>query len=629
MKKSLTIGKNFIIFAVILPLMTIISIFIYYEYSKTKENIFNVIQEHLLNEKSALLKNYADYLSEELGADIQTQINKDMELYHRYENELSLLRGNEIKYLYLLYKDNDDKFRYLLDTTVDIDENAEYNQKFDPQTDIWENAYKTKKIQVIKQSDLQTLWITIAYPVVVDDKVVGVLGADFTYEVYQHIINTLKPMEKIYFYVSIFMIIMLVLAYILIYLYYINRKRSFIDPLTKIYNRQYLNEYLKTNSLEHYQLMMVDLDHFKQVNDNYGHDIGDKVLISVVDQIKSSIREEDILVRFGGEEFLVLIYKQSLETCLTIAERIRHAVMTHKIESVNKHIIMTLSIGINPSPFFAKNFDEAVKIADEQLYKAKISGRNCVKVSQETNNTQSQTSKRIGDIKTAIDDNRIRCAYQPIVSVETGETIKYEMLLRLVDTQGNIITPLEFLPAIRHTNVYINVTKIVLDFAIKILKENSFELSINLDLQDILNDDILNLIKDEFKERPELARRLTIEILEHEEITNFEIIKEHIDILKDIGFQIAIDDFGSGYANFQYLLHLDIDILKIDGSLIRDIDTNQNSYHIVESICNFAKKMNIITVGEQVETIEELKILKELNIDYLQGYLLGKPSFEF
>ncbi len=628
MNRIFKMSRNFIIFVIVLPLMTLISIFIYNEYLQTKETVFSIIQKHLINEKISLLKNYSVHLSKKFGQTLQEELLED-NLREHYEEGLSLLKGAEIKYLYLLYKDEENKFRYILDTTTDLDDKAEFNQKFDPQTDIWEKAYINKKYQVTKQVDLQTLWVTIAYPIVVENRVVGVIGADFTYAVYEQILNTLKPMEKIYFYVSIFMIIMLILAYILIYLYYINRKKSFIDPLTNIYNRQYLNEFLQTSSLENYQLMMIDLDYFKQVNDNYGHNVGDIVLKKVVGQIQLSIRNEDILVRFGGEEFLVLIYKHNLETLLSIAERIRNAVMSCKIEALNKHIVTTVSIGINPYPFYAKNFDEAVKIADEQLYIAKTSGRNCVKVSQEANKKQSQTSKRIGDVKFAIDENRILCAYQPIVSVKDGKIEKYEMLLRLKDTEGSIVPPLEFLPAIRHTNVYINITKIVLDFAIKTLKENSFELSMNLDLQDILNEDIMNLIKDGFSNYPELASRLTIEILEHEEITNFAVIKEHIDILKGMGFKIAIDDFGSGYANFQYLLHLDIDILKIDGSLVRDIDTNKNSYHIVETIATFARKMNIQTIAEQVETKKELEKLKELQVDYLQGYLLGKPEFHF
>ncbi len=629
MNRIFKMSRNFIIFVILLPLMTFLSIFIYNEYVKTKETVFQIIQEHLINQKVSLLKNYSLYLSQKVEGNIQEEMLNNPDLYKHYEEELSLLKDSEIKYLYLLYKDKEDKFRYILDTTKNLDEKAEFNQKFDPQTDIWKKAYSQKKFFIAKQVELENLWITIAYPVIVEGRVLGVIGADFTYDVYKQILNTLKPMEKIYLYVSIFMIIMLIVAYILIYLYYINRQKSFIDPLTKVYNRQYLNEYLKTSSLKDYQLMMIDLDFFKQVNDNYGHDIGDIVIIDVVNQIKNNIRQKDILVRYGGEEFLLLIHKQSLETALSIAQRIKDTIASNKIEAVDKYIMITISIGINPFPFYAKNFDEAVKIADEQLYKAKTSGRNCIKISRDINRRQSQTSKRIGDVKSAIDENRILCAYQPIVSVKTGETLKYEMLLRLLDTEGSIVPPLEFIPAIRHTNVYINITKIVLDFAIKTLQEHDFELSINLDLQDILNADIMTLIRDGFANHPELTSRLTIEILEHEEITNFEVIKEHIDILKNLGFKIAIDDFGSGYANFQYLLHLNIDILKIDGSLVRDIDTNINSYYIVETIANFAKKMDIEIIAEQVETLEEAEKLKELNIDYLQGYLLGKPEFNF
>lgn len=342
MYKSFKMGRNFIIFGIVLPLMTLLSVLIYYEYSKTKETVFQIIQEHLINEKLTLLKNYSDYLSIQLGANMYSKMNKYIELQDHYEEELCLLQGGEVKFLYLLHKDKENKFRYLLDTTKNPDDKAFFNQKFDPQTDIWENAYKTKKLQIMKQSDLDTLWITIAHPVLVNGDVVAVLGADFTYDVYDKILVTLKPMEKIYFYVSIFMIVMLLVAYILVYLYYINRKKSFIDPLTQIYNRQYLNEYLKTSSLDDYQLMMIDLDHFKQINDNYGHDIGDIVLVSVVQEILKSIRQEDVLVRFGGEEFLILVYKQNLETCLSISERIRNAVMTHEIKGIDKHITQYL-----------------------------------------------------------------------------------------------------------------------------------------------------------------------------------------------------------------------------------------------------------------------------------------------
>ncbi len=629
MRRSFNMGRSFMLFVIILPIMTILSILLYTEYVQTKDNVFNILQKHLLDEKSTLFKNYSNFLTQRLGANLASTIHKDKLAYKHYEQELSLLQGNDIKYLYLLYKDKSGKFRFLLDATKNPQDKAFFKQKFDPQTDIWEKAYRSKKPQITKQDNLDTLWMTIAYPLIVDNKVVAVLGADFTYDVYDKIVNTLKPMEKIHYYVSLFMVIMLVVAYILIYLYYINRKKSFIDPLTQVYNRQYLYEFLKTSSLQHYQLMMIDLDHFKQINDTYGHDVGDMVLISVVKEIKANIRKNDLLIRFGGEEFLVLTYKQDLKGCVSVASRIKNAIMIHKMKFSQREILMTISIGINPFPFHSKNFDEAIKIADEQLYNAKISGRNCIKVSQKGTTEQTQSSKRIIDVNSALEEDRIKCAYQPILCVKTNKIVKYEMLLRLVDKNKSVTLPMDFLPSIRHTNIYVNITKIVLDNAIQTLRENNFELTINLDLQDIMNDDIVKLLSDKFKDHRKLAERLYIEILEHEEITNFRTITKHIAILKNLGFKIALDDFGSGFANFKYLIHLDIDVLKIDGSLIRDVHTNKRTYHIIETISTFAKKMNIKTVAEQIETKNEFETLKALGIDYLQGYYIGKPYLKY
>ncbi len=628
MFRSLRMGKSSIILILIIPLMTLVSFAIYLEYIKTKDNVFDIIQEHLIDEKMQLFKKYKEHLVLHTGKDIKKYIEKN-EFYNELESDLRLIQGDEIKYLYVLYKDSDGKFRYLLDATTDIDEKAEFNQKFDPQTNIWDMAYKTKKLQIAKQEELETLWVSLAYPLIVDNKVVAVLGADFTNEVYTKIVKILDPMESIYFYVSFFMVVMLLIAYTLVYMYYSTRKKSFIDPLTKIYNRQYLSEFLETTSLQDYHLMMIDLDNFKLVNDNFGHDAGDEVLISVVGEIKSQIRHEDILIRFGGEEFLLLVYKKELKDSIIVAQRIRKAVMNHVIETQNNQINMTISIGVNPFPYYAKNIEEAIKIADEQLYKAKSLGRNRVEVFNENDKGQSQTSKRISDIQLAIDEDRIKCAYQPIYSNKTQKIIKYEMLLRLIDTQGEVVFPNEFLPSIRHTQVYLNLTRYVLDTAIKTLKENSFSLAINLDIQDILNDDILNLLKERFQKELDFTARLTIEILEHEEITDFKLIKEKITMLKELGFTIALDDFGSGYANFRYLINFDIDILKIDGSIIQNIDKDKAAYNIVKTIVEFAKNMNMKTVAEQVETLGELEKLKELDIDYIQGYYLGRPEFNF
>ncbi len=629
MLRLLRVGRSFLIFMIVVPLMIFMSFIIYLEYIQTKEDVFKIIKEHLIDEKLQLFDNYSKIIVEKFGDNLKDDLQNNEQLCIEYENRLRLIEGKEIKYLYLLYRDENAHFRFLLDATLDVNEKSELNQRFHPQTDIWDEAYSTAKVQIIHQEELELLWVSVAYPVVLNGKVIAVIGADFTYDVYTQILNILDPLESLYLYVSLFMLLMLTLAIALLYLYYKIRKKSFLDPLTKVYNRQYLSEFLDYASLKDYHLMMIDLDFFKLVNDNYGHNAGDEVLMIISQKINNLIRKEDVLIRFGGEEFLLLIYKQNLFDSITIANRIRTTIMKHTIHANNHQINITLSIGVNPFPYRAKNIEEAIKIADEQLYIAKSSGRNRVEVFQNEEDCQSTSSKRISDIQLAIDEDRIKCAYQPIYSNKSKKIDKYEMLIRLIDKNGDIITPNEFLPSIRNTQVYIKLTSIVLNTAIKTLNETDYQLSMNLDIQDILNNELIMLFKTSLKNKPELAARLTVEILEHEEILNFELVKKRIKVLENLGLKIALDDFGSGFANFRYLLDLDIDILKIDGSLIKNIDQSSEAYFMVKSIVDFTKNMNMATVAEHVETKEEFEVLSELGVDYMQGFYLGRPSFDF
>jgi len=227
-----------------------------------------------------------------------------------------------------------------------------------------------------------------------------------------------------------------------------------------------------------------------------------------------------------------------------------------------------------------------------------------------------------------MEESRIKCMFQPIFETDTKKLKKYEMLVRMLDTDGTVIPPADFLPSIAHTKVYNELTKYILESAKETMETNDIELSINLALQDLFNHDILEIILKMLSENRHFASKLTFEILETEEINDFDTLKKHIHDIKETGTKIALDDFGSGYANFSYLLHLGIDILKIDGSLIHDIDKHENAKDVVETISIFAKKIGIDTIAEQVETKEEFDIISDIGIDYIQGYYLGKPSFD-
>ncbi len=628
MKRIWNVNRSFLLLMIFIPLMTLVSLWLYMQFIQTNEYIFKELKKNLIQERIELFKNYEHYVATHFFQDFQKNIRSSASFSKEREKELAVIKDNEMQYLYLLYKDSTGKWRYLLDTTEDAEETAMCEQKFDTQSNIWDEAQKTQKVQIAQQNSLETLWVSMAYPIVVDGKVVAVLGADFTQNVYESVKDRLKPMEKMFSYIALFMIIMLSLAYLLIYMYYKMRKKSFVDPLTQVYNRQYLQEFLKHTSLQNYYLMMVDLDNFKLINDTYGHDMGDVVLTQVVTEMKAYIRQNDFIIRFGGEEFLLFINKKDTKDVKKVANRIRKKVEQLKIETENNSINATISIGVNPSPYSFKNIDDAVKIADEQLYLAKSFGRNRVEVYDANGNNQSHSSKRISDIQEAIDEGRIKCAFQPIYAHHDDEPLKYEMLLRLLDKEKNIVPPDSFLPFIRNTQVYVSLTNIVIETAVDTLENHAYNLSLNLDLQDLLDDDIVQLLKNRFMSRPDLAKRLTIEILEHEQIEDFALIKSKIMLLKDLGFQIALDDFGSGYANFSYLINLEFDILKIDGTIIQEIDTNESAYHIVKTMCSFAKGMGMKIVAEQIETKEVLELLQELDVDYFQGYYLGRPAFE-
>lgn len=627
--KTLLSKKNSLLTFLFLPLMTLFLFILYYKYSMTTKQVFDVLYQQVISEKEFLIKNYVASVTDQIGEDFVEKLRSSETLRREYTDEMSLIRTKDLTYLYMLYKDDDGRYRYLMDTTQEGDEAAEFDQKFDPVTDAWSEAGLTKKTQVRKQSDLQTLWVSTVVPVIVGDVVVAYIGADFSYGEYRKIKKIVSPLKDIYFYASIFMVILLVSAYIQFILYLQSQRKSYIDPLTQIFNRQYLIEFFKTADISQYHLLILDMDYFKSVNDTYGHDVGDDVIIQTVNRIRKNIRSQDVFVRYGGEEFLILLKRDASLVLHNTAKRIKDVVSERNIVSHHHHIPMSVSIGVNPYPELAKNIDEAIKIADEQLYVAKTSGRNCIRIHEENDSDQSNRSKRLSDVHAALEDDRIRLAFQPIYDVTGKGLRKYEVLLRMIDEYGVLVFPDDFLPAIAHTSVYNKLTHFILTNVLDKLGEHKdIELSVNIDLQDLFNEEIMEIITTLLSKSPELAHRVTFEILEHEEIIDFEMIQTHIQRLRAFGCKIALDDFGSGYANFKYLLHLGIDILKIDGSLIRDIDQNENAQIIVKTIINFSNEIGVSTVAEQVETKEEYDKVQHLDIHSIQGYYLGRPKFD-
>jgi EAL domain-containing protein (putative c-di-GMP-specific phosphodiesterase class I) len=215
---------------------------------------------------------------------------------------------------------------------------------------------------------------------------------------------------------------------------------------------------------------------------------------------------------------------------------------------------------------------------------------------------------------------------QPIINNNTGKTEKYECLMRIMDRDNNVLVPAFFLQTAKDAKVYGEMTRMMIEKSFKVFESSPRDFSINLSIEDILDSKVTEFIFNMLDSYPDIAKRAAFEILESEGIGNYDDISAFIKRLKRYGSKIVIDDFGAGYSNFQHLLRLEVDYIKIDSSLIKDIDKDRNSQVIVGTIVDFTKKLGIETVAEFVHSREVYDKVKELGVDYSQGYFLGKPE---
>jgi EAL domain-containing protein (putative c-di-GMP-specific phosphodiesterase class I) len=227
-------------------------------------------------------------------------------------------------------------------------------------------------------------------------------------------------------------------------------------------------------------------------------------------------------------------------------------------------------------------------------------------------------------IQEAIKENLVIPFYQPIYETKTGEIKKYEALIR-IKNEAEYARPCYFLDIAKKSNLYLDLSLCMLQKVFETIKTSPYTFSINLTYEDIENDQMRKYIYTQLQEA-DVAKRVIIEIVESEKLHNMNIANEFIHTVKRYGAQISIDDFGSGYSNFEYLLRLDADYIKIDGSLIKEIDKNIDSEDIVKTIVSFAKKKKIKTVAEFVSSKEIYEKIKKIDIDYMQGFYIGKPN---
>lgn len=568
-----------------------------------------------------ILKNSTNYIED---------IKRNPFYQSAIEENLKLLLTKNIKYAYLLYKDKNGIFRFLADGSQGS-EKAFINQKFDVTNQVWTEIYTLKKPITIKHSLLKELSISYLVPILHKNDVQLILAIDFSVKKVEQINRILNLMKSAIIVIIIIIVIFLTLLIIQSVKYVIVKKTAYYDKLTNTYNRNYLQELQDFINLENYVLAVLDIDYFKKFNDTYGHDVGDSILKQLSSILLDSTRvKQDIVIRYGGEEFLILskIKKDDRLSALNVIERIFRNIREEKFKiSENDTINLTISIGVNLTPHKSRTFSEAFKLADIALYNAKNNGRNCIQVYDENDSSENNSNMSINDIKSAIEEKRVLCYFQKIVNTKTQETSHYEALLRIIDKKGNIITPDKILPSIKGTFILRNITKRVLRICYEELKKDeNISINVNINPQDIINEYILNILQNYAKEK-NIANRLGIEVLETEDMIKHKEATSNILMLKNLGYKIFVDDFGSGYSNFIYMTKIQTDYIKIDGDIIKKINDDHISFLAVKNIVNFAKEANIKIVAEHVSDQAIYEKVKSLGIEYSQGYHFSIPNF--
>jgi len=383
MNKTLFKNSYYLIATIVIVISFLLFLlYIIFQYEKNIEkNMLTVattdvlqITQNKARHVQKVLQNSKDYIKD---------IRNSPKLQKQLEEHLLNLITDNIKYAYLLYKDKHGIFRFLVDASP-IEEKAMLNQKFDITSDKWYGLYKTKKPTIIQHTLIKKLSISYLVPIMYENNVELILVIDFSVDKLEKINGIIFLMKSgLFFILSITFILFIIL--IIQFIKYKNiKKYSFTDKLTGLYNRNYLYEIQDTLKLDEFLVAALDIDHFKSVNDTYGHDVGDIILREVGNILLHTIRvEEDIVIRYGGEEFVILIKTKSENTegSLNVIHRILSNIKEHKM-FINEedYINITVSIGVNTKPRKSRNFLEAFKLADLALYEAKESGRDVIKI---------------------------------------------------------------------------------------------------------------------------------------------------------------------------------------------------------------------------------------------------------
>ncbi len=407
------------------------------------------------------------------------------------------------------------------------------------------------------------------------------------------------------------------------------------DPLTNLYNQRMFWELLdyELDRCQRHEypvaLLLIDLDNFKAVNDGYGHAVGDKLLQQLSLTMQAQLRTGDVLARYGGDEFVVVLPETSVQETEQIAERLLDCLQGFALD-VDKGscVRVTGSIGVGMFPEHADNRKDLFMFVDNLMYRAKSQGKNRISLphKEDVADIFHDMNQKMLLVNEAIESRSVIPVFQPIQPLE-NDIPAVEVLSR-IELPDRLMSAGEFIEIAESMGKVHLLDYIVMEKAFIAMNESDYAglVFINLSPRAILVRDFLQTLHELTQSHNISPGRIVFEITERDTVKNMGILERFVRSLKDSGYRLAIDDFGSGFSSFHYLKYLPIDYVKIEGEFIANMGSDPKDMAFVTSITNLAKQLNLKTVAEFVETEEVLELVKSVGIDYAQGYHIGRPS---
>ncbi|MGZ6009302.1 MAG: putative bifunctional diguanylate cyclase/phosphodiesterase, partial [Rhizomicrobium sp.] len=378
--------------------------------------------------------------------------------------------------------------------------------------------------------------------------------------------------------------------------------------------------------------LVASIDRLAMINDGYGFDAGDEVIVAIGERLSRTLRSSDVIGRTAGNKFGVILRNCKEREIAIVGERLRAAVRSSVVDTRCGKVSATCSVGAVWLPSGAASSQQAMLRAEESLERARSAGRDGFTVYEKSPQREGARLRMMAiadEVMSALDDNRLLLAYQPIIDAADRKIVKYEALLRMMRKDGSIATAGYFVPAAEQLGIVGLIDRRAVEMAVTTLRANpGVKLGVNVSGTAAGNPAWLNSFVDFVRANNDVASRLNVELTETAALNHFEENAQFVSQLREMGCTVAIDDFGAGYTSFRNLQMLHVDMVKIDGSFVKGLSSSPENQVFVRTLVGLAKNFNLNTVAEWVESEEDAQLLHSMGVDYFQGFFFGEPELQ-